>query len=85
MKELKAYVENKNRWNLIFSNRCYDLAVAADRQRIADALDADLSPENLTCDGELPRGTVIARHKQLTKVAKQLLALDPTVKFYEYA
>ena len=85
MKELKAYVENKNRWNLIFSNRCYDLAVAADRQRIADALDADLSPENLTCDGELPRGTVIARHKQLTKVAKQLLALDPSVKFYEYA
>ena len=85
MKELKAYVENKNRWNLIFSNRCYDLAVAADRQRIADALDADLSPENLTCDGELPRSTVIARKRMLDTVAKQLLALDPSVKFYEYA
>jgi hypothetical protein len=85
MKELKAYVENKNRWNLIFSNRCYDLAVAADRQRIADALDADLSPENLTCDGEMSRAQVISRKKFLDAAAKQLLALDPSVKFYEYA
>ena len=85
MKELKAYVENKNRWNLIFSNRCYDLAVAADRQRIADALDADLSPENLTCDGEMSRAQVISRRKFLDAAAKQLLALDPSVKFYEYA
>ena len=85
MKELKAYVENKNRWNLIFSNRRYDLAVAADRQRIADALDADLSPENLTCDGEMSRAQVISRKKFLDAAAKQLLALDPSVKFYEYA
>ena len=85
MKELKAYVENKNRWNLIFSNRCYDLAVDADRQRIADALDADLSPENLTCDGEMSRAQVISRKKFLDAAAKQLLALDPSVKFYEYA
>ncbi len=39
MKDLKQYVENKNRWNLIFNNPCYDLESAADRQRIADALD----------------------------------------------
>lgn len=84
MKDLKQYVENKNRWNLIFNNRCFDLAVAADRQRIADALDADLSPENLTCDGELPRAQVIARAKFLNKAAEQLMALDPTVKMYEY-
>ena len=42
MKDLKQYVENKNRWNLIFNNPCYDLESAADRQRIAEALDADL-------------------------------------------
>ncbi len=84
MKDLKQYVENKNRWNLIFNNRCFDLAVAADRQRIADALDADLSPENLTCDGELPRAQVIARAKFLNKAAEQLMALDPSIKMYEY-
>ena len=86
-KELKAYVDQRNSWNSVF-NRNYKklcLTSAEDRQKIADMIDSDLSPENLTCDGELPRGTVIARHKQLTKVAKQLLALDPTVKFYEYA
>ena len=85
MKELKEYVNQKNSWNAIFNKKGLSLTSAEDRQRIASMLDSDLSPENLTCDGELPRGTVIARHKQLTKVAKQLLALDPAVKFYEYA
>jgi len=84
MKDLKQYVENKNRWNLIFNNPCYDLESAADRQRIADALDADLSPENLTCDGELSRAQVISRKKFLDAAAKQLQALDPTVKMYDY-
>ncbi len=84
MKDLKQYVENKNRWNLIFNNPCYDLESAADRQRIAEALDADLSPENLTCDGELPRAQVISRKKFLDKAAEQLLALDPSVQMYVY-
>jgi len=84
MKDLKEYVARKNQWNAIFKGRTYDLAVAADRQRIADALDADLSPENLTCDGELPRAEVISRKKFLDAAAAQLLALDPSVKMYEY-
>lgn len=84
MKDLKQYVENKNRWNLIFNNPCYNLAAAADRQLIAEALDADLSPENLTCDGELSRAQVISRKKFLDKAAEQLQALDPSVKMYEY-
>ena len=84
MKDLQKYVENKNRWNLIFNNPCYDLESAADRQSIADSIDAALSPENLTCDGELPRAQVIARKKFLDKAAAQLLALDPAVKMYEY-
>ena len=84
MKDLKQYVENKNRWNLIFNNPCYDLESAADRQRIAEALDADLSPENLTCDGELPRAQVISRKKFLDKALAQLLELDPDCSVYVY-
>ena len=86
-KELKAYVDQKNSWNSVFNKNYRGLCLtsAEDRQRIADMIDSDLSPENLTCDGELPRGTVIVRHRQLTLVAHQLLALDPAVKFYEYA
>ena len=85
MIELKDYVAKKNSWNAIFKGPQFSLNSKADRQKIADSIDADLSPENLTCDGELPRNVVDARYKQLTKVAKQLLALDPSVKFYEYA
>jgi len=44
-----------------------------------------LSPENLTCDGELPRSQVQARYRQLTAAARELKQLDPSVKFYEFA
>ena len=85
MKELKQYVEQKNRFNAIFAGRAYDLSSSADRQLVANALDSDLSPENLTCDGELPRAQVRTRAAFLQKAASQLVKLDPTVKFYEYA
>ena len=85
MKDLKAYVDQKNSWNAIFGKRAYDLTVKEDRQSIASMIDSDLSPENLTCDGELPRGQVQAKYKSLTKSAEQLLKLDPSVKFYEFA
>jgi hypothetical protein len=87
MKELKAYVDQKNKWHsLVNKNANYlDITKAGDRQRVANMIDAELSPENLTCDGELPAATVRARHKQLTTVAKQLMSIDPTVKFYEFA
>jgi hypothetical protein len=83
MKELKEYVARKNAWNALFNGDQYTLDTAAGRQRIANTLDADLSPENLTCDGELPRAEVIARKRTLDKVVVQLLALDPSVKMYE--
>jgi hypothetical protein len=84
MKELNQYVARKNEWNAIFKGVQYTLESAAGRQRIADALDADLSPENLTCDGELPRAQVIARKRTLDKAVVQLLALDPSVQMYVY-
>ena len=85
MKELTAYVERKNSWGKLFGSKALDLNSAQDRQKIADSIDADLSPENLTCDGELSRSQVQARYSQLTRAAKQLQKLDPTVKFYEFA
>lgn len=85
MKALQTYLDSKNRWNQIFNQRALDLRNPADRQKLADSIDADLSPENLTCDGELSRSQVQARYRQLTQAARQLQALDPTVKFYEFA
>jgi hypothetical protein len=54
---------------------------------VAQSIDCELSPENLTCDGELPRSEVDRRYKALTSAAKDLIKLDPSVaKFmYEFA
>lgn len=81
---IAKYVESKNRWAAIFGGAQLDLRKAEDRQKIADMIDADLSPENLTCDGELPRSQVQARYRELTKAAKDLYRLDPTVRFSEF-
>lgn len=80
---LEAYVESRNAWAKIFGNKQLSLLNKADRQKIADALDADLSPENLTCDGEV-RGQAL-RNKQnfLFRCAEELISIDPTVTFYE--
>ena len=82
---LTAYVHRKNAFAKIFGSRQLSLQNAADRQAIADSIDSDLSPENLTCDGELSRSQVQARYKTLTQAAKELRKLDPSVKFYEFA
>lgn len=84
MKQLNAFVAKANQWNAIFKGTQYSLSTHADRQRLADKIDADLSPENLTCDGELPRSAVQAKYRELTTVASQLKKLDPAVKFYEF-
>jgi hypothetical protein len=83
MKALKAYVEARNSWARIFGNPEINLKSAADRQRLAASIDADLSPENLTCDGELSRSQVQARYSNLITVARELKAFDPNVTFQE--
>ena len=83
MRSLRAYVDQKNRWNAIFKGHQLDIDNPADRQAIADMIDCDLSPENLCCDGELPRSQVQAKYRQLQAAARDLLKLDPSVKFYE--
>lgn len=84
MKALQNFVAQKNHWNSFFKGPQYNLNTAKDRQALADMIDAALSPENLTCDGELPRSEVNRRYKELMTAAKQLKKLDPSVKFYEY-
>ena len=84
MKQLNAFIAKANQWNAIFNSTQYTLNTHANRQRLADKIDADLSPENLSCDGELPMAQVNARYRELTTVARQLKELDPAVKFYEF-
>jgi hypothetical protein len=84
MKALVKFIEQKNHWNSFFNGEQYEIKTAAGRQRVADMIDSALSPENLTCDGELPRAEVNRRWKELNTAAIQLRKLDPNVKFYEF-
>jgi hypothetical protein len=79
---LQEYVDRKNKFAAVFNGRT--LVIGQDNQAIADSIDCELSPENLSCDGELPRSQVQARYRALTAAATELQRLDPTVKFYEF-
>jgi len=85
MQALNEYVAQKNYWNSLFN--CapqLDLSNAQDRKTIAQSIDTELSPENLSCDGELSATETNARYRKLMTVAKQLQKLDPTVAQYMY-
>jgi hypothetical protein len=83
MSSLVRYVAEQNTWNALFGRPPYDLSIPADRQRLASRIDNELSPENLTCDGELSRSQVQAKYSRLIKVSRELLKLDPLVQFEE--
>lgn len=83
MKALNEYVEGRNRIRAMFKQRPLSLDSAKDRQQLADDISCTLSPENLTCDGELPRSVVQRKWRMLTQVRQQLQRLDADVVFYE--
>jgi hypothetical protein len=85
MSALTDYVEQQNQWRALFNEAPLSLAIARDRQTIANMIDSNLSPEHLTCDGELSRTEVRRRFQKLTQAAAQLKKVDPDVKFYEYS
>ena len=80
---LESYVERKNSWGKLFGSKQLSLLNAKDRQSIANSIDADLSPENLTCDGELSGSEVRQRQAYLFRCAEELISIDPSVTFYE--
>jgi hypothetical protein len=77
MSALTSYVDRKNAFSKLFGSKLLSLQNAEDRKRIAQSIDSELSPEHLTCDGELSRSQVQARYKSLTSAATELARLDP--------
>jgi len=82
---LEHFVEQENLMAGIFGSKTLSLLNASDRQRIASMIDSSLSPENLTCDGELSRAQVNQKYRYLTRCAQELLSIDSTVTFYEFS
>lgn len=73
MKTLNSYLERENGMARIFKQKELTLPLSqADVNQLVDKLSAQLSPENLTCDGELPAREVRARAKLYQGAYKDL-------------
>jgi histidyl-tRNA synthetase len=83
MKALENYLFRVNSWARLTKGKLLTLDTAEDRQKIAQKIESDLSPENLHMDGEASMQHVRTMLKLLKQARKELIALDPSVKFYE--
>ena len=83
MKNLQKYCAEKNTMRIIFGQHLLDPLNPRHQQDIANKLDADLSPENISCDGELSRAQVAKRYKLYSAAAKELRVINPAVHMYE--
>ena len=88
MTALQAYINQKNKWNAIFRGEQFELETAKGRQRVADSLDADLSPENLACDGERSGAQVRQFARFYNAAAKELVKIiranDYTIPYADF-
>jgi hypothetical protein len=80
MSALSDYVFATNKWYAIFKKPALDMSRPADRHSLAARISGELSPENLHCDGEISPAEAARKYKRLMAVAKELAALDPTVR-----
>lgn len=71
---LLSYVERMNVRRRLFGDKPIRLPffTVADRKAIKDQLACDLSPENLTCDGELEGKALASRVLFLESVEREL-------------
>ena len=73
MKNLEAYVEQKNKWNAIFGHSAMSFPLAqADANDLMNAIASELSPENLHCDGEISRTQAQNKYNYYGRVIKEL-------------
>ena len=82
---LEQFVAEQNRWKTIFGKPQLSMMSAKDRQYIAEEIDMALSPENLHCDGEITASQARKKYQYLTRAARELISIDPNVKFWEYS
>ena len=73
MKNLEAYVEQKNAWNKIFSIKAINFPLSqANANELMNMVASELSPENLHCDGEASPNQVRNKLHELNTVRTQL-------------
>lgn len=75
-KHLVNYVEGKNRIRRLFNQPLLDAAnlTAQQVRELLDHIEGDLSPENLTCDGELRGAKLKAKQNMILGARAELEA-----------
>lgn len=73
MKNLKKYIDDRNRWEAIFGSKPITFPLSQKVvEEIGQSLDCDLSPENLHCDGEISYKEAIKKGNYLNDVLDDL-------------
>jgi hypothetical protein len=83
MKALENYLFRVNSWARLTKGKLLTLDTPAERQQVVNKVLCDLSPENLTCDGEIRGPALAARKRELDTVLRELRKLDPKLSFEE--
>lgn len=79
---IEKFVEDRNRFNSLFGGKALSLLNPQDRREIAERLECELSPENLTCDGELTMAQVRSKSNYLRRCVEELHSIDPSLAMY---
>ena len=73
MKNLQAYIDQKNAWTRFFNAPAITFPLTqAEVNSIAGGLDSDLSPENLHCDGEISQAEAQRKYRFYATVYREL-------------
>jgi hypothetical protein len=85
-RDLESVIQNANFAATIFGGHTYDVnaLTQADVDQLCARINSALSPENLTCDGELSREQVQARFQTLVGALDYMAQLGFTVTVEEY-
>jgi len=77
LKNLSKFVENENRMAVFFNDKVVNVKAITDEdaQKLWDRLDSNLSPENLSCDGEIRGAKLRARYNYFKGAMKELKTL----------
>ena len=80
-----TYFDKEVNFDRIFGRASLVLPNPANAKQWMDKIENALSPENLSCDGELPRAQVLANAKELHAALAYVKTLLPTPRLSETA
>ena len=83
MKQLTEYLNRENHYRSFGNRKPLSLSNSQDREELARLIDCSLSPENVHMDGECSPSEADERYRYYSRVARQLLKLDPQLEIGE--